>query len=111
MLFFGTPPTRVALPELLAPKLLQWWITPTRSTLALPCLHNYLAIANFQHLVADTAQCLKAFHPAISRSGAQAFRRVQKEDGSNVDNQLAHVTFALPKSFGFQSPLRDLSSL
>ena len=46
----------VALPELLAAKLLQRWSTPTRSTLALLCLHNYfMAIANFQHLVADTA--------------------------------------------------------
>ena len=34
--------------------------------------------------------------------GAQAFRRVQEEDDSNADNQLARVTVALPKSFGFQ---------
>ena len=29
MQFFRIPPTRVALPELLASKLLQWWSTPT----------------------------------------------------------------------------------
>ena len=45
----------VALPELLAPKLLQCGSTSDTSTLALPCWHNYLAVANFQHLVADTA--------------------------------------------------------
>ena len=109
--------TMVAIPDCLLQSCCSGVVLPTRSTLALPCLRNYLAIVNFQHLVADTAECLKAFHPTISRSNAQAFRRVQEEDGSNVDNPFAHVTFALPKSFGFQleavahTIVRDLSGL
>ena len=62
-------------------------VLPTRSTSALPCLHDYLAILNIQHLHEDAAQCFKTFHAAISGGkrgyrahGAQTFRRVQDED-------------------------------
>ena len=38
----------------------------------------------------------------IREHGAQALWWAQEEDGSNVDNQLANVTTASPKSLGFQ---------
>ena len=44
-------------------------VLPTCSALVLPCLHDYLAIMNFQHLVAGAASCFTTCHPAISRSG------------------------------------------
>ena len=99
----------VALPELLAcskaAAAVQYFRHVHFSFAVFAQLLGNSELPNFRHLVADAAKCFKAFHDASSEvaimairvRGPQAFRRVPEEDGSNADNQLAHVNFALPE--------------
>ena len=103
------PPSLIAFPELLAPMLLQWCYTSGTFTFSFAVLHDYLAIVTSnmsllsQHNASrhSTPQSPQVASMVVREHGAQIFRRIQEQDGSNVDNQFAHEN-ALPKAHGLQ---------
>ena len=55
-----------------------------------------------QHSVSrwSTPQSPEVASVFVRVQGDRTFRQAQEQDGSNVDNQIAHETFAVPKSYG-----------
>ena len=101
------PPLLVAFPELLAPKLLQWCnvVLPESSHFSFAVLGTTV----LQRELPTSGCCrnimLRDLHPAICRSEKRGCQCAwcptipagSEEDGSKVDDQLAHETFALPE--------------